>query len=120
MPSNTAPKTNPNNPKTIQLVFGWPSYRGNANKSNSPPEYYALRTFVNQCLHWNGYLTTAILIQSGGWDSLVARITHSEFFPTGPAGGPPPFPRPAHPNPWTGTQCIAMVNFIKELHKVCV
>lgn len=104
--------------KDVQAHFGWAPYAGPANKANAPAGYYLLRNAVKEWCHYNGYFNTDIMVQGGQWDAIVARVIADPNFPAVPGGVLPLFPRPAHPNPWSGQQCLLMVAFIRELCKV--
>lgn len=104
--------------KAIQLAFGWPAYAGPANEKNGPAGYYQIRAFVKEVCHYNGWFSLDMLVESGGWDSIVARITHHASFAPIPPGGAAHYPRPTHPNPWTAKQLGHMVAFIKGVIRV--
>ena len=108
----------PINVKDVQKHFGWAPYVGPTNKTHAPAAYYSLQNATKEWFHYNGYFNIDIIMQGGQWDAIVARIMNDPNFPTIAAGPLPVFPRSAHPNPWTGTQCRVMVFFIQELCKV--
>lgn len=108
----------PTSVKNIQLNFGYPPYAGRPTVHNGPAGYYTLRTKVRSWLHYNGLYTTAIIVDSGAWDALVARIMHSPDFPQPAAGAAPVFPRSSSPSTWSPDQWRAICTFIRELCKV--
>lgn len=67
----------PTSVKNIQLTFGYPPYAGRPTVHSGPPGYYTLSTKVRGWLHYNGLFTTAIIVDSGTWDAVVARIMDS-------------------------------------------